>query len=249
MTAPAATVEVTGVTGVAGAAAAALPVIPLKGLRGAIARNMSRGWQAPRVAMGVDVDVASCMAELKLRNARDGAERMTFTTCVLKAVALALREHERMNAWLLDDGIQCQPGVHLGLAVALDEGLMVPVIRDADIKPLEELARETQELASGARAGKLTPKAYQGATFTVTNLGMTGIDWFTPVLNAPQVGILGVSSVREQPVVREDQIRISAVTTLTLVFDHRAIDGYPAALFLRSVREHLQSPQRLWSAP
>ncbi|MDT4883010.1 Dihydrolipoyllysine-residue acyltransferase component [compost metagenome] len=107
-----------------------------------------------------------------------------------------------------------------------------------------ELASEVRDLATGARTGALPPRAYQGGTFTVTNLGMTGIDWFTPILNPPQIGIIGVSRVVQRPVVREGQLAVASMTTLTLVFDHRAVDGYPAAQFLASVRERLESAER-----
>lgn len=219
--------------------------IALKGLRGAIARNMALGWQAPRVAMGAEADVSACRAWLRAQSVGEGDAKPTITACVLRATALALAAHPRMNALLKDNVVECQGAVHLGLAVALDEGLMVPVIRDAETKPVAQLAQETRALAAGTRAGQLPPKAYQGATFTVTNLGMTGIDWFTPVLNPPQVGILGVSSVRECAVVRDGQVRVAAMTTLTLVFDHRAIDGYPAAQFLQAVKAHLEAPDSL----
>lgn len=223
--------------------------IALKGLRGAIARNMALGWQAPRVAMGVEADVSACRAWLRAQSVGEGDAKPTITACVLRATALALAAHPRMNALLKDNVVECQGAVHLGLAVALDEGLMVPVIRDAETKPVAQLAQETRALAAGTRAGQLPPKAYQGATFTVTNLGMTGIDWFTPVLNPPQVGILGVSSVRECAVVRDGQVRVAAMTTLTLVFDHRAIDGYPAAQFLQAVKAHLEAPDSLSGRP
>lgn len=219
--------------------------IALKGLRGAIARNMALGWQAPRVAMGVEADVSACRAWLRAQPVGEGDAKPTITACVLRATALALAAHPRMNALLKDNVVECQGAVHLGLAVALDEGLMVPVIRDAEAKPVAQLAQETRALAAGTRAGQLPPKAYQGATFTVTNLGMTGIDWFTPVLNPPQVGILGVSGVCERAVVRDGQLRVAAMTTLTLVFDHRAIDGYPAAQFLQAVKAHLEAPDSL----
>lgn len=223
--------------------------IALKGLRGAIARNMALGWEAPRVAMGVEADVSACRAWLRAQPVGEGDAKPTITACVLRATALALAAHPRMNALLKDNVVECQGAVHLGLAVALDEGLMVPVIRDAETKPVAQLAQETRALAAGTRAGQLPPKAYQGATFTVTNLGMTGIDWFTPVLNPPQVGILGVSSVRECAVVRDGQVRVAAMTTLTLVFDHRAIDGYPAAQFLQAVKAHLEAPDSLSGRP
>lgn len=232
-------------SGAAAEAGAGNASIALKGLRGAIARNMAAGWQAPRVAIGIDVDVSACRQWLRTQGVAEGQARLTITACVLRATALALAGHPRMNALLKDNVVECQSAVHLGLAVALDEGLMVPVIRDAETKPVAQLAQETRALAAGTRAGQLPHRAYQGATFTVTNLGMAGIDWFTPVLNPPQVGILGVSSVRERAVVRDGQLAIAAMTTLTLVFDHRAIDGYPAALFLQAVKARLEAPHSL----
>lgn len=226
--------------------AASLPLIPLKGLRGSIARNMTAGWQAPRVAMGVDVDMSHCLALRVALQAQLGpTPRLTVTPIVLRAVALTLREHPRMNALMREGGIEPVTNVNIALAVSLDEGLTAPVIRDADTKSIRELADESRELALAARAGKLPPKAYQGGTFTVSNLGMTGINWFTPILNPPQVGILGMARVVETPVVRGGQIVIMPITILTLVFDHRAVDGYPAALFLDGLRKRLESGRDL----
>jgi pyruvate/2-oxoglutarate dehydrogenase complex dihydrolipoamide acyltransferase (E2) component len=217
------------------------PLIPLKGLRGNIARSMTAGWQAPRVAIGIEVDMSCCNIRLAEAQAKAPYARITVTALMLRAVALTLREHMSLNALMRDGGIERMPAVNLGLAVALEDGLAVPVIREADSKDVEALAAESRELATRARAGELPPKAYQSGTFTVTNLGMTGIDWFTPIINPPQVGILGVSRVADRAVVREGQVAVAPMTTLTLVFDHRAVDGHPAALFLRDLRDRLQS--------
>lgn len=219
-------------------AAAAPALIPLKGLRGSIARNMSAGWQAPRVAMAVDVDMTACQA-LQARAAEQGA-KLTPTALVVRATALALRRHPALNALMREGGIERATGVHIGLAVAIDGGLAVPVLREADTKPATQLAAEARELAAAARAGALPPRAYQGGTFTVTSLGMTGIDWFTPILNPPQVGILGVSRVVERAVVRGATVVAAPMATLSLVFDHRAVDGHPAALFLRELADLLE---------
>jgi pyruvate dehydrogenase E2 component (dihydrolipoamide acetyltransferase) len=124
--------------------------------------------------------------------------------------------------------------------VNLDEGLAVPVIRDADRKSIAELAREARRLAAAARAGQLAPAAFQGGTFTVSNLGATGIDAFTPIINPPQVAILGVGRRALRPVVRGDQVVAAPTLVLTLVFDHRAIDGFPAAMFLAALRDRLE---------
>lgn len=224
-------------------AAAAPALIPLKGLRGSIARNMSAGWQAPRVAMGVGVDMTACQA-LQARAAAQGT-KLTPTALVVRATALALRRHPAMNALMREGGIERASDVHIGLAVAVDGGLAVPVLREADTKSAAQLAAESRELAAAARAGQLPPRAYQGGTFTVTSLGMTGIDWFTPILNPPQVGILGISRVIERAVVRDATVVAAPMTTLSLVFDHRAIDGHPAALFLRELADLLERASEL----
>lgn len=225
----------------------ALPaIIPFKGMRGSIARSMSAGWQAPRVALGMEVDMTRCLQLCSdLQKASGSSKRISVTPLVLRAVALSLRNHLHMNALMTADGIQQMPNINIGLAVTIEGGLAVPVIRDADTKSIEALATESGQSAGAARAGTLSLKTYQGGTFTVTNLGMAGVDWFTPILNPPQVGILGLSRVSEKAVVRDGQIGIAPMTTLTLVFDHRAVDGYPAALFLNDLKARLESCEGL----
>ncbi|SFV14222.1 dihydrolipoamide acetyltransferase family protein [Pseudoduganella namucuonensis] len=226
--------------------AAAPVLVPLKGIRGSIARNMTAGWQAPRVALGMEVDMRRCqLLRTRLQERAGPGTRLSITPIVLRALALTLRNHPAMNALMRDGAIEHMPGVHLNLAVALDEGLAVPVIRDADTKSIEQLAAEAVALATGARAGKLPPKAYQGGTFTVSSLGAAGVDWFTPILNPPQVGILGLARVADRPVVQGGKLLIVPMTTLSLVFDHRAIDGNPAALFLAELKARLESCEGL----
>ena len=183
-----------------GASAAARQTVPLTGLRGAIARNMTQGWQAPRVAHSVDVDLSRVET---LRGERAAAgDKLSLNAFVLHAVAQALRAHPRLNALIREKEVELIDDINIGVAVALDDGLMVPVIRHADTKPVSVLAAETRQLAEGARAGALTGGAYQRGTFTVTNLGSTPIDRFSPVLNPPQVGILGVGRTRQQEIGR-----------------------------------------------
>lgn len=220
-------------------AAQACPPIALKGMRGAIARNMTLGWQAPRVAMGVAVD---CSAHARCMQGLDSQQRVGITPWVLQAVAQSLARHPAINAHLRPEGIVRNRDVHLGVAVGLEEGLAVPVIRHADQLSLQALADQVKTLAQGARQQSLPPKAYQGGTFTVTNLGMAGIQWFSPILNAPQVGILGLGSLVETAVVRDGAVHIAPVMEMTLVFDHRALDGLPAAQFLAEVRRRLEQP-------
>jgi pyruvate dehydrogenase E2 component (dihydrolipoamide acetyltransferase) len=139
---------------------------------------------------------------------------------------------------LLDD-------VNLGLAVSLPDGLMVPVLRNADGKSAAELGREARTLAEGARAGTLSAGSYQRGTFTVTNLGNTDIDSFTPIINSPQVAILGVTRVAARPVARGSEVAIAPMMGLHLVFDHRAVDGLPAALFLTDLKRRLEAAKEL----
>jgi pyruvate/2-oxoglutarate dehydrogenase complex dihydrolipoamide acyltransferase (E2) component len=222
--------------GEAGEPAPAAPVeearrVPFTGMRGAVARQMAAAWQEPRVAIGVVVDMTAALATLN---------GLSPLVAVLRAVALTLPEHPRLNARLAEDGVEVVSGVNLGLAVSLDEGLIVPVIRDADRKSMSELAEEVHELAEAARAGSLPGTALRDGTFTVSNLGATGIDWFTPILDAPQAAILGVGSVAERVFARDGAPVVAPAMELTLVFDHRAVDGQPAATFLSAVRERLE---------
>lgn len=221
-------------------------MVPLIGLRGAIARNMVQGWQAPRVSMFAEVDMTECeRRRAQLQAAPGSTRKVTATAFILRALALTLQAHPRVNALLRENEVELLDDINLALAVSVDEGLMAPVIRNADQKSVEELARESGELASGARAGTLSPRSYQRGTFTLTNLGMTGIDAFSPIINPPQIGILGVSRVIQKPVVRDGAVTVAPMMGMTLVFDHRALDGYPAALFLSDLKARLATCEGL----
>ncbi|TVO57202.1 dihydrolipoamide acetyltransferase family protein [Denitromonas halophila] len=214
-------------------------MLPLTGLRGAIARSMGQGWQIPRVAHSIDVDVSRFKA---MREALAGeGHRPSLTVLLLRAVALTLREHPRLNALMRDKAAELMPDINLGVAVSLDDGLMVPVIREADTLSLPALTSELRRLAEGARAGTLSAGSYQRATFTVSNLGMTAIDRFSPIINPPQVAILGVTRVLDRPVVRDGEIVSAPMMGLHLVFDHRVVDGYPAALFLGDLARRIET--------
>jgi pyruvate/2-oxoglutarate dehydrogenase complex dihydrolipoamide acyltransferase (E2) component len=212
--------------------------VPLTGMRGAVAREMASAWQHPRVAAGVEVEMTAALAALEAQ--RVGGPRLSPTVAVLRAAALSLIEHPRLNALVSEEAVEMAASVNIGLAVSLDEGVIVPVIRDADQKSIAALAAEAAELARAARAGELPGTALRGGTFTLSNLGASGIDWFTPVLNAPQAAILGVGRVAERPVARDGAVIVAPTVVLTLVFDHRAVDGHPAALFLAAVRDRLE---------
>lgn len=219
--------------------------IPLRGLRGAVARSMTQGWGIPRVAMSAEVDVTRVEAlRAELQTELGSALKLTLNAYVLRAVALTLADFPRLNAHLKEE-IELQPEINLGFAVALEDGLLVPVIRGANGKSVAEIASEARDLAAGARAGKLSPGAYQRGTFTVTNLGMTAIDSFTPIINAPQVAILGITRVVSKPVIRDGAVAPAPMLGLHLVFDHRAVDGYPAAQFLTALKQRLEAASDL----
>lgn len=220
--------------------------VPFTGLRGAVARAMDAAWQAPRVAVAFDVDVDACLALREERQERgDAGVRLSLTHFILRAAALALREHPGLNGQVEDEGVRLSERIDVGLAVSVPGGVLAPVVRDVDTKSVEVIAAEARELADQARDGTLAPSAMRGGTFTVSTLGSTGASWFTPILNPPQIAILGVGGVARRPVVRDEELVPASVMTLTLVFDHRATDGHPAALFLAAIRDRLQAPADL----
>ncbi|HZU76418.1 MAG TPA: 2-oxo acid dehydrogenase subunit E2, partial [Dehalococcoidia bacterium] len=163
----------------------------------------------------------------------------------IKAVAKALGRHPLLNARVTEAGIELLREVHVGLAVALEDGLVVPVVRDADRLTLKEIAQESSRLAAAARAGTLTLDEMAGGTFSITALGMYDVDFFTPIINPPNVAILGVGRIHDATVWEGERPLRRSELTLSLTIDHRAVDGAPAAEFLRSVRDLLQAPYRL----
>lgn len=231
------------VTANAPAPAQARRTVPLSGMRAAIARNMEQGWRIPRVAQSIEADVTAL--EALRAAAQERGEKISLTAFILRAVALTLRAHPRLNARMLEKEIELMPDINLGLAVGLDDGLMVPVLRNADGKSASELGAEARAMADGARSGTLSAGSYQRGTFTVTSLGATAIDSFTPIINAPQVAILGVTRVARKPVAQGDAVVIAPMLGLHLVFDHRAVDGLPAALFLSDLKRRLESAEEL----
>ena len=218
-------------------------VIPLTGMRGTIARRMQQSLQSSaQVTLVTEVDVSELV---QLREDLKQQFVLTYTDLVVKAIAHALKEHPRVNAWIEGEQIRLAQAIHIGVAVALDEGLIVPVVRDADRRSLREIARETQRLALGAREGTLSREEVTGSTFSVSNLGMYGIDAFTPIINPPEISILGVGRINEKLVRVPQGAEWRYVMTLSLTFDHRAIDGTPAAAFLQTIGRHLENPVEL----
>jgi pyruvate dehydrogenase E2 component (dihydrolipoamide acetyltransferase) len=159
----------------------------------------------------------------------------TYGDLLIQAVARALVRHPRMNARLAEDAIVIMPQVNVGMAVALEDGLIVPVLTEADRKSLRVIAAATRELGERARTGKLRLEEVSGGTFTITNLGTYGVDAFTPIINPGETGILGIGRIMEKPVIHRGEIARRSMMMLSLTFDHRLIDGAPAAQFLQTV--------------
>jgi len=235
----------------AAAAPAAGRTIPFKGVRRTIGQRMHESLQTMAqltITMEVDVTEAGRMCqELSERWQAEpaGGVSVTYTHAIVKAAALALAEHPRLNSTLEGDVIRLLDEVNVGVAVGLDEGLIVPVVREADRKPLRQIAVEARELSEKARQGTLTVDEVTGGTFTVTTLGMYDVDVFTPIVNPPQCAILGVGRVKEVPAFEGEQVVRRSVLNLSLSFDHRVVDGAPAAEFLRRVKHYLEHPNLL----
>lgn len=225
--------------------------VQLKGMRATIARRMTESGAAPTVTLTHEVDVtrAEQAMEQLVKEWRQHRLRPQFQDLVLKATARALSEHPRLNSWLITDPARPGQGevkeivqVNLGVAVAVPDGLMVPVIRAADRKSLLEVAQAVREITTRIKSNAMKVDDFEAGTFSVTNLGSFGVDAFNPLLNRPQVGILGVGRIASKPAVHEGQVAIRSLMWLSLTFDHRAIDGAPAAEFLRGVGKNLSEP-------
>ena len=231
--------------------------IPLRGMRGVIAERMSASLRSmAQLTLTMDVDMSAVVAERAALveaargddvgdrdEAADAAAAVVpgYTDFVIAAAAAALGEHPRVNSQVTDDAVALLPDIHVGLAVALDDGLLVPVVRHADHLSLGEIAAETTRLATGARDGSLGYDDYQGATFAVTALGMFGVDAFTPVINPPNTAILGVGRIRNETDWSARAPAARPTLTLSLTWDHRAFDGAPAARFAGAIRDWLES--------
>lgn len=227
-------------------------VIPLTGMRGVIASRMHASLQEmAQLTLGTEavMDAAVALrAQLKEQWRQAGIPVPSITDFVVRAAALALREHPRLNASVRENAVHVQPDINVGIAVALDDGLMVPVIKRADQLTLSAIAAESRRFAEGARSGRLALPDLEGGTFTVSTLGTYGIDFFTPVITPGQVAILGVGRLRDSVRWEGDHGTMpvrTQVLTLSITFDHRAVDGAPAADYVRSVASRLANPLSL----
>lgn len=223
--------------------------IRLQGMRKTIAQRMAQSaYTAPHVTITTTVDmtaVKTMRAELLPVIERQTGLRLSYTEILLKAVAACLVKHPHLNARWKDDEVVLADDVNVGLAVSVKDGLMVPVIFRAQHLGLAELVRQSKDLAARARDNKLKPDDMSGGTFTVSNLGMYAIDSFTPIINQPEVAILGVGQIQEKPAVVNGEIKVCPIMTLSLSFDHRIVDGTPAAAFLTDLKKVLEQPFQL----
>jgi len=244
-----ATAAPAGASGQAASPARTVPPAVSARLRTVIARRMTESLQGTaQLTLTTDVDMADAArlreeagAELERR----GGARPTYTDLIVRAAAIALRDHPRLNARWAGDGVRLLPDIHVGVAVALDEGLVVPVIRHADRATLAQISSALRDLSERARGFRLKPEEMDGGTFTVTNLGTYDVDAFTPIINPPEAAVLGVGRVHRRPVAVGDRVEVRPVMVLSLTFDHRVVDGAPAAQFLQRVKHVLEHPYLL----
>jgi pyruvate dehydrogenase E2 component (dihydrolipoamide acetyltransferase) len=219
-------------------------VRPLSPMRKTIAQRLSHSKQTvPHFYVTMEIDMA---AAAQFRQQLNGLEperpKVSFDVMIAKASAAALVKYPAVYSQYSDEGIVQPDGIHIGLAVALDEGLIVPVLRDVDRKSLTALAAEAAPLIEKARGGKLQPAEYSGGTFTISNLGMYGVTNFVAVINPPESAILAVGGIHQVPVVKDGQLAVGTRMEVTLSADHRAVDGAVAAQFLQEVKRLLEAP-------
>jgi pyruvate dehydrogenase E2 component (dihydrolipoamide acetyltransferase) len=225
-------------------APAEVEVVELTSIRRTIAKRLTEAWEAPVFQLTVTADASELVAtrERMLALGGEGQVKPTVNDVLTRVVAAALVRHRAVNALFVDGQIRRYPTANVGIAVATDNGLVVPVIRDADRRSIAEIAVARADLVSRAREGKLRLQDLEEGTFTISNLGMYGVDEFVAVLNPPQVAILAVGAIAERPLVVDGELEIVPTLTMTLTCDHRAIDGSEGAEFLRTVKALVEAP-------
>lgn len=216
--------------------------VPVSQMRKTIARRLAESkFTAPHFYLTINVDMDNAIAARKAMNA-SGDVKISFNDMVIKASALALTKHQTINSSWLGDVIRKNHHVNIGVAVAVDEGLLVPVVRYANTKGMAQIGEEVRSFAKRAKEKKLQPADWEGSTFTISNLGMFGIDNFTAIINPPDSCILAVGGIQQIPVVKNNQVVPGNVMTLTLSCDHRVVDGASGAEFLNTLKGYLENP-------
>ena len=223
-------------------------VKPLSSMRKVISKRMTESkHSAPHVTLTTEANVNKTIALRSKLNEKNSDVRFSYTDILVKMAATALRSVPMMNTSIEGDNIIIHDRVHIGVAVALEEGLLVPVVRDADRKGLKAICKDTRDLISKARNNKLTGDELVGGTFTISNLGSYDIDGFTPIINLPESAILGVGRIVRKPIVNEnDEIVPASMMTLSLSFDHRIVDGALAAQLLKTIKDYLEDPDQMY---
>ena len=219
--------------------------VPLTQIRKTIAKRLATSLgPIPHFFLTTEIDMERAAEAREALNKQLGEEggKISFNDIVIKAVALALVQHRACNAWFQEDHIRYWNEVHIGMAVAIEDGLITPVIRNADMKSLREIGAESRELAARARSRRLKPDEYTGATFSVSNLGMFDIDQFTAVINPPEAGIVAIGSIVAKAVPDGDRVVVRRRLRLTMSCDHRVIDGATGAVFLKTLKQMLENP-------
>jgi pyruvate dehydrogenase E2 component (dihydrolipoamide acetyltransferase) len=219
-------------------------VVKLNQMRKTIARRMTEAWEAPafQIAMSADMSASIRLREALLARVKEGGVRPTYSDILTKVVALALLRHRDMNAHFAGDSVELFPTANIGIAVAIPHGLVVPVIPNCEARSIPEIAAARADLVERTRGGKLRSEDLEGGTFTISNLGMYGVERFTAVLNPPQAGILAVGAIEERAVVVDGDFEIQPRMDLTLTVDHRSVDGATASEFLATVKSLLEEP-------
>lgn len=224
-------------------------VIPIRGIRQVIFERMHRSLaETAQLTISTEIDASGMMRfrqALNRRQPEEGSQQVSYNAILVKSLAHALRDYPAMNASVVGDEMWLWDSVNVGVAVDTEQGLIVPVIRDADGKDLREIQAAMDDLIERVRNRKLIPDDLQGGTFTLTNLGFLDVDVFTPILNPPETGILGVGRIVEKPVIEEGTVQAGQRMVLSLSFDHRIVDGAYAARFLKDVRTLLEEPYLL----
>jgi pyruvate dehydrogenase E2 component (dihydrolipoamide acetyltransferase) len=218
--------------------------VKLNQMRKTIARRMTEAWEAPafQISMSADMSASIRLREALLERVEEGGVRPTYSDILTKVVALALMRHRDMNAHFAGDEVHLFSTANIGIAVAIPHGLVVPVIPSCEAKSIPEIAAARADIVGRTRSGKLKSEDLENGTFTISNLGMYGVERFTAVLNPPQAGILAVGAIEERPVVVEGELEIQPRMDMTLTVDHRSVDGATASEFLRTVKAFLEEP-------
>lgn len=215
---------------------------PVSQMRKVIAKRLSESkFTAPHFYVTMDIDMDNAIAARKAMNA-SGEVKISFNDLVIKATALALKNHPAVNSSWMEDFIRINDHVHIGVAVAIEDGLLVPVLRHADQMALSHISTSVKDLAGKAKDKKLQPSDWEGNTFTISNLGMFGVEEFTAIVNPPDAGILAVGGIKQVPVVKDGQVVPGNVMKVTLSLDHRVADGASGAAFLQSLKAYLENP-------